>query len=72
MNRVRRHLGWLGSAVAALLSPPVVALGVPLAYGIGSDILASAWMPPLALLAAAAIALNAWRRGAPQTAKSMS
>lgn len=56
-----------------LASPAIMALGIPLAYGIGSDIVGSGWRAPLALLAAAAIALHVWRRGSPQTAaKSIS
>lgn len=73
MRRTVRCLGWAAIASLMLASPAVVALGIPLAYGIGSDIVASGWRAPLALLGAAALALHAWRRGAPQTAaKSIS
>jgi hypothetical protein len=72
MNAITRALGWAGLGLGCALSPAIVTLGVPLGYGIGSDIVESAWRAPIALVIAVAIACNAWRRrDAAQAAKSI-
>jgi hypothetical protein len=72
MNGMTRALGWACIGLACAASPAIVALGVPLGYGVGSDIVESAWLPPIALIIAAAIAFTARRRGAAQAvAKSI-
>jgi hypothetical protein len=62
MNKVAGYGRGAGIALALLLSPAIVALGVPFGYGIVGDLVASPWLAPLALGAAAAIGGNAWRR----------
>jgi hypothetical protein len=62
MYAMARALGWACIILGCALSPAIVALGVPLGYGIGSDIIESAWLPPIALIMAAAIAFNVRRR----------
>jgi hypothetical protein len=48
--------------MAVALSPAAVVFGGPFAFGIGSDLSQSAWLGPLALTLAAAVAINARRR----------
>ena len=62
MRHAFRCLGWAAAAVAIVLSPALVALGVPLGYGVACDVVASPWLAPLALALAAGIAINARRR----------
>lgn len=54
-----------------LLSPAIAVFAAPLGYGIIRDLMATAWLAPVSLIIAAAIALNAMRRGALQAAKSI-
>lgn len=62
MQTIVRYSRLAAAGLALLLSPAVVALGVPFAYGIASDILAQRRLAPVVTALAAAIALNAWRR----------
>jgi hypothetical protein len=71
MSRVVHYGGWAGAALLVTLSPALIAFGAPFAYGIGSDLGATAWLAPIALILGAAVAINAVRRSAPQAAKSM-
>jgi hypothetical protein len=71
MNRITRALGWACLGLGCAFSPALVTLGVPLGYGIGSDLVESAWLAPIALIMATAIAFNAHRRGAQAAAKSI-
>ena len=71
MDRLKNCAAWAIAVVALAFSPAIVTLGVPLACGIGCDVARSIWLSPIALLAATAIGLNAWRRDAPQAAKSI-
>jgi hypothetical protein len=54
-----------------MLSPAIVVFAAPFGYGILRDLMATAWLAPVSLTVAAAIALNAMRRGALQAAKSI-
>jgi hypothetical protein len=63
-----RIAGAAGLALVIILSPALVALGVPMAYGIGCDIIDNAGLATVCLALAAAIALNAGRRSWAQAA----
>jgi hypothetical protein len=71
LSRVIHYGGWAGAALLIIISPVLMAFGAPFAYGIGSDLVATAWLAPIALILGAVIAMNAVRRSEPQTAKSM-
>lgn len=71
MKQFRSYTRWTGMGLVLLLSPAIVVFGAPLGYGILVDLLATAWLAPVALMLAAAIAFNAMRRGALQAAKSI-
>jgi hypothetical protein len=71
LSRVIHYGGWAGAALLIVLSPVLIAFGAPFAYGIGSDLVATAWLTPIALILAATVLMNSLRRNAPQTAKSM-
>ena len=64
MQPAWRHARVAALILAAVLAPVAVALGVRLACGICSDLLDSAWIAPIVLLAAAAVAFNAQHRAA--------
>jgi len=68
MNAMTRALGWTCIGLGCAASPAIVALGGPIGYGIGSDLIESAWFAPITLIMAAAVAFNARRRGAAQAA----
>jgi hypothetical protein len=62
METLKRCAGWALAAVALLMSPVLVVFAAPFGYGIVGDLVATAWLAPLALTIAAAIAFNAARR----------
>jgi hypothetical protein len=63
VETLKHCAGWTLAGVALLVSPVLVVFGVPFGYGIVGDLVATEWLAPLALAIAAAIALNAARRG---------
>lgn len=60
--------GWVLASLALILSPAVVVFAAPFGYGICRDLVATAWLAPLALALAATIAFNAMRRRTAQAA----
>jgi hypothetical protein len=62
MSTIARYGRRIAVALAMLLSPAIVALGAPFAYGIASDLLASRWLALVAVTGAALIAGYALRR----------
>ena len=62
METLKRYAGWTLAGVALLMSPVLLVFAVPFGYGMVGDLVATAWLAPLALTIAAAIALNAARR----------
>jgi hypothetical protein len=71
MKRFCSCARWTGLGLALMLSPALVVFAAPFGYGILRDLMATAWLAPVSLTVAAAIALNAMRRGALQAAKSI-
>jgi hypothetical protein len=65
METLKRYACRTLAAIALLLSPALVVFAVPFGYGVLGDLIATAWLAPLALTLAAAIAFNAVRRAAP-------
>jgi hypothetical protein len=55
--------GWILVGFVLLMSPVLLVFAVPFGYGIIGDLVATAWLAPLALTLAGAIAFNAARRG---------
>jgi hypothetical protein len=73
MAKAMRYAGYGGLALVAILSPALVTLGVPFAYGLASDIVENAGISTVCLSAiAAAIALNARRRSALRSPRNRS
>jgi hypothetical protein len=62
MDRILRCATWSLAVLAALLSPAIVAFGVPFAYGIGSDIIEMIGARPVVLVLMAAAGIIAGRR----------
>jgi hypothetical protein len=62
METLKRCAGWTLAGFALLMSPVLLVFAVPFGYGIVGDLIATAWLAPLALAIAAAIAFNAARR----------
>jgi hypothetical protein len=68
IQRLKRYACRSLAAVALLLSPALVVFAVPIGYGVLGDLIATAWLAPMALIMAAAIAFNAARRATPAAA----
>ena len=62
MSTIARYGQRIGVALAMLLSPAIVALGAPFAYGIAGDLLASRWLALVTVAGAALIVGYAFRR----------
>lgn len=71
MNRLCNCARGTALGLALMLSPAVVVFAAPFGYGAFRDLAATPWLAPMSLIVAAAVALNAMRRGAVHAAKSI-
>ena len=62
MNHLLNYAKRGGAVLALLMSPAIVAFGVPFAFGIASDIVAAAGARPVVLALDAVAALLLWQR----------